>query len=255
MTALVRRLGAFDVSLIVMGSVIGSGIFRVPSVVAQRLQSPTLMLGAWVAGGIIALFGAFMLGELAARRPDGCGVYVYLRDAFHPDSCLRLRLDVVARFAYRRHSSRSGAVRRIFRAADQCPRRARDSRGSRDCRAHCRQFSRGSYGQRCAESLDAVEGCGDWRYHRSRLYCTSGSTSQLHICGGSTHPGAHRFRRRDDSRAICVQWCHGRNVYEQQRPRAPIARFRWGCGVEYRPLSFSTYWSVPCVFACLVAPV
>ncbi len=42
------------------------------------------MLAAWVTGGIVALFGAFVLGELAARRPDGCGAYVYLRDAFHP---------------------------------------------------------------------------------------------------------------------------------------------------------------------------
>ena len=84
MAALVRRLGVFDVLLIVMGSVIGSGIFRAPSVVAQRVQSPVVMLGAWVTGGIVALFGAFVLGELAARRPDGCGAYVYLRDAFHP---------------------------------------------------------------------------------------------------------------------------------------------------------------------------
>ena len=84
MATLARRLGVFDVLLIVMGSVIGSGIFRTPSVVAQRVHSPALMLGAWIAGGIVALFGAFVLGELAARRPDGCGAYVYLRDAFHP---------------------------------------------------------------------------------------------------------------------------------------------------------------------------
>jgi APA family basic amino acid/polyamine antiporter len=84
MTTLVRRLGVFDVLLIVMGSVIGSGIFRVPSVVAQRVHSPPVMLGAWVTGGIVALFGVFVLGELAARRPDGSGAYAYLRDAFHP---------------------------------------------------------------------------------------------------------------------------------------------------------------------------
>jgi APA family basic amino acid/polyamine antiporter len=84
MATLARRLGVFDVVLIVMGSVIGSGIFRTPSVVAQRVHSPALMLGAWLAGGIVALFGAFVLGELAARRPDGCGAYAYLRDAFHP---------------------------------------------------------------------------------------------------------------------------------------------------------------------------
>jgi APA family basic amino acid/polyamine antiporter len=81
---LVRRLGAFDAALIVMGSVIGSGIFRTPSVVAQRAPEPSLILAAWVVGGIVSLFGAFVLGELGARRPDDCGMYAYLRDAFHP---------------------------------------------------------------------------------------------------------------------------------------------------------------------------
>jgi basic amino acid/polyamine antiporter, APA family len=84
MATLARRLGSFDVTLIVVGSIIGSGIFRTPSVVAQRVHSPAFILGAWIAGGIIALFGAFVLGELAARRSDGFGVYTYLRDAFHP---------------------------------------------------------------------------------------------------------------------------------------------------------------------------
>lgn len=74
----------FDVGLIVMGSVIGSGIFRTPAVVAQRAPDQALIYGAWVAGGIIALFGVFVLGELAARRPEDCGMYAYFRDAFHP---------------------------------------------------------------------------------------------------------------------------------------------------------------------------
>lgn len=78
-----RRLGVLDVALLVVGSVIGSGIFRTPSVVAQRLHSAPAILAAWVAGGVIALFGAFVLGELGARRPDG-GAYAYLREAFHP---------------------------------------------------------------------------------------------------------------------------------------------------------------------------
>lgn len=81
---LARRLGTFDIALIVMGSVIGSGIFRTPSVVAQRAPEPALIYGAWIAGGIIALCGALVLGELAARRPDDCGAYAYFRDAFHP---------------------------------------------------------------------------------------------------------------------------------------------------------------------------
>lgn len=82
--ALAARLGLADVALIVVGGVIGSGIFRAPAVVAQRLPAPGFILAAWVLGGIVALFGAFVLGELGARRPDGCGAYAYLREAFHP---------------------------------------------------------------------------------------------------------------------------------------------------------------------------
>jgi basic amino acid/polyamine antiporter, APA family len=84
LTTLARRLGVYDLALIVMGSVIGSGIFRTPSVVAQRIHQPGLIFAAWIVGGIVALFGSFVLGELAARRPEGRGVYDYLRDAFHP---------------------------------------------------------------------------------------------------------------------------------------------------------------------------
>jgi len=79
-----RRLGRYDVALIVIGSVIGSGIFRTPAVVAQRAHVPAIALAAWVAGGVVALCGAFVLGELGARRPGDCGVYAHLRDAFHP---------------------------------------------------------------------------------------------------------------------------------------------------------------------------
>jgi APA family basic amino acid/polyamine antiporter len=84
LATLARRLGSVDLLLIVVGSIIGSGIFRAPSVVAQRVHTPGLILIAWIGGGVIALFGSFVLAELAARRPDGFGVYTYLRDAFHP---------------------------------------------------------------------------------------------------------------------------------------------------------------------------
>jgi APA family basic amino acid/polyamine antiporter len=79
-----RHLGRYDVTLIVVGSVIGSGIFRTPAVVAQRLPIAGLVIAAWFVGGIVALCGAFVLGELGARLPKGCGPYAYLSDAFHP---------------------------------------------------------------------------------------------------------------------------------------------------------------------------
>src|SRR5215475_13437355 len=81
---LARRLGAFDATMIVMGGIIGSGIFVNPSVVARAVHTPSLVIGAWVAGGIIALIGAFVYAELARLRPDVGGQYAYLRDAYHP---------------------------------------------------------------------------------------------------------------------------------------------------------------------------
>jgi APA family basic amino acid/polyamine antiporter len=82
--ALARRLGVFDATMIVMGGIVGSGIFVNPHVVAERVHTPLLIVGAWVAGGLIALAGAFIYAELAARRPEVGGQYAYLRDAYHP---------------------------------------------------------------------------------------------------------------------------------------------------------------------------
>src|SRR4030095_9370681 len=82
--ALARRLGLFDATMIVMGGIIGSGIFMNPSVVAQKVSAPVLILVVWVIGGLIALIAAFIWAELAALRPEVGGQYAYLRDAYHP---------------------------------------------------------------------------------------------------------------------------------------------------------------------------
>jgi len=84
MSLLQRRLNVFDLTLITIGSIIGSGIFRNPAVVANRAHSPALAIGCWVAGGAVALIGAFVFAELAERRPLSGGIYAYLRDAYHP---------------------------------------------------------------------------------------------------------------------------------------------------------------------------
>ena len=70
--------------MIVIGGIIGSGIFINPYIVAQRLESSELVIGAWVAGAIIALIGALSYAELGAMLPAAGGQYVYLRDAYHP---------------------------------------------------------------------------------------------------------------------------------------------------------------------------
>jgi basic amino acid/polyamine antiporter, APA family len=81
---LARRLGLFDATMIVMGGIIGSGIFVNPAEVARHVGTPGLIVGAWLIGGLIAMTGALVYAELAARRPETGGQYAYLRDAFGP---------------------------------------------------------------------------------------------------------------------------------------------------------------------------
>jgi len=81
---LARRLGLFDITMIVMGGIIGAGIFITPYIVAQQVPSTILILGAWAFGGLVALAGAFIYAELSSQSSVSGGQYVYLRDAFHP---------------------------------------------------------------------------------------------------------------------------------------------------------------------------
>ena len=83
-TSLARRLTLFDATMMVMGGIVGAGIFMNPAVVAQEVRTPGAALGAWAVGGVFALVGAFIYAELAARRPAVGGQYAYLREAFHP---------------------------------------------------------------------------------------------------------------------------------------------------------------------------
>ncbi len=68
--------------MLVIGGIVGVGIFANPAIVAHSLHSPVLVLAAWGAGGVIALLGAFVYAELAARIPATGGEYVYLRDTY-----------------------------------------------------------------------------------------------------------------------------------------------------------------------------
>jgi APA family basic amino acid/polyamine antiporter len=81
---LARELGLFDSTMLVMGGIVGAGLFINPYVVAERVHSPVLILGAWVAGGVVAMLGAFIYAELADRMPDTGGEYAYLRECYHP---------------------------------------------------------------------------------------------------------------------------------------------------------------------------
>jgi len=81
---LARKLGLFDATMLVMGGIVGSGIFMNPYVVAQQVHTPALILAAWIFGGVIGVGGAFIWAELAATLPEVGGQYAYLREAYHP---------------------------------------------------------------------------------------------------------------------------------------------------------------------------
>ena len=77
-----RRLGLFSAIAVLVGSTIGSGIFRTPALIAARVPAPVPMLGVWVLGGLLVLCGALTYAELAAMHPRSGGVYVYVREGF-----------------------------------------------------------------------------------------------------------------------------------------------------------------------------
>ena len=79
-----RQLGLWDSVAIIVGVVIGVGIFRVPASIAEYLSSPLLVLGVWVAGGLLALCGGLCYAELSAAFPRTGGDYVYLRESYGP---------------------------------------------------------------------------------------------------------------------------------------------------------------------------
>lgn len=82
--SLARHLGLFGTTMAVMGGIIGAGIFINPYLVAERVNTAFLILAAWIAGGVVALFGGFIYAELAARLPVVGGQYAYLRETLHP---------------------------------------------------------------------------------------------------------------------------------------------------------------------------
>ncbi len=84
MPSLERRLGPFPATNLVIGDMIGAGIFTTSGLLLAELGSPILMMGLWLGGGILALCGAFCFGELGAAMPRAGGEYVYLGELFHP---------------------------------------------------------------------------------------------------------------------------------------------------------------------------
>src|SRR5664279_5911845 len=81
---LLRELGVSQASAIVVGTIIGSGIFLVPAEMMQAVGSARLVYLAWIVGGLLSLAGAITYAELGAMKPQAGGEYVYIRDAYGP---------------------------------------------------------------------------------------------------------------------------------------------------------------------------
>src|SRR5215211_6321357 len=83
-TGFVRGLGLLDSTMIVAGSMIGSGIFIVSAEISRQVGAPGWLLVVWLITGMLTLMAALSYGELAAMMPKAGGQYVYLREAFSP---------------------------------------------------------------------------------------------------------------------------------------------------------------------------
>src|SRR5580693_8822405 len=81
---LARDLGVSHASAVVVGTIIGSGIFLVPAEMMQAVGSAKLVYLAWFVGGLLSFFGALTYAELGAMKPEAGGEYVYVRDAYGP---------------------------------------------------------------------------------------------------------------------------------------------------------------------------
>ncbi len=102
-TELVKGLGLTSATMLVMGSMIGSGIFIVSAEIAREVDSPALLIGAWLVTGFMTIVGALSYGELAAMMPRAGGQYVYLREVAGAALGISIRLDTVSCHPDRNH--------------------------------------------------------------------------------------------------------------------------------------------------------
>jgi len=114
---LARRLGLFDITMLVMGSVIGAGIFVVPHDVAKLVHTPALILIAWVVGGVISVAGSLVYADLSRRRPVVGGQYAFLREAHAANqNTAQIAANVISNPGMRSKSLRDAAMTTPMRA-------------------------------------------------------------------------------------------------------------------------------------------
>ncbi len=112
----VKGLGLTSATTLVMGSMIGSGVFIVAADIARIVDSPALLIAAWLVTGFMTVVAALSYGELAAMMPKAGGQYVYLREALGPFVGLPLRLDALPGNSVRHHCRRRRGLRQVSRS-------------------------------------------------------------------------------------------------------------------------------------------
>ena len=170
MTRLARRLGLLDATMIVMGGIVGSGIFINPYIVARQFHSPAADPGAWAIGGWIALSGGFIWAELAARRPQlGRPVRLSARGVSSLGR-IHLRLDIAVGHSDRRNGGGGRYLRALFPGSDASSDRRWRDRGPGARGSHRHQLSGRRGRQHHAECFDGDEDLRD-RGHRGLRNC------------------------------------------------------------------------------------
>jgi hypothetical protein len=155
--------------MIVMGGIIGSGIFMNPSVVALQVHTPFLILGAWILGGLFALTAAFIWAELAALRPEVGGQYAYLREAFHPGVAFVYGWVLLLVVQTRRYGGGRRYIRALLRRTDTPARLVRSAGGDRAGDTDDHQLSWRPSRQHSAKHSDGVEDYRDCDVSRVRV--------------------------------------------------------------------------------------
>ncbi len=209
---------------VVVGVIIGSGIFRVPSPIAAAAGSLTGIALVWILGGIVALFGALSVAELATMYPAAGGPYVYLREAYGRPLGIPVRVDVAAD-----DTDLVGGAELDVRGipgvlrADSRDRAARD-RGAASHPGRRRELSFGETGRSHPELLDRREGAGHRGSLRGDFRLCARRPRESAACGADGHGELARNRHRPHCRAVGLRWL-GKPDHAFGRGKEPAAQF------------------------------
>ena len=198
-----REIGLFDATMLVMGTMIGSGIFIVSTDIAATVGSSGWLLAVWVLTGVMTILGALCYAELAGMMPDAGGQYVYLETRVQPRLGLPLRLDALhghSDWIDRRRRGRLHEVPRRLRTRRSAPTSPSRRRNRKPCQSRLpksRRLPTQNQHARCRASTFSRTG---WtRDDKGEYRSTRGETCSAGIYDPATRPATRRSRSRSAS--------------------------------------------------------